>query len=217
MQTPMNQILVIQVCYLQAFGEDVKNWMIYQKYILTTYRLLTGKWWLSLIKLTSLTIGVISFLLVWLFYIDQQWMAGTGVGMGQTYSTENLLILASIMIITITVYLLIMKSQLSLRYKELFIRKLYGEHKSGVIYIVLIETIIFVFISFVVALVMIDQLAPVFNSFTGRQITVRQFDSLYGFWLLVGFFLFLAIITGLFPALRCAKKRAVDLLRMLPE
>jgi putative ABC transport system permease protein len=190
--------------------------MLYKKYILTTYRLLTGKWWLSLTKLISLTMGILSFLLVWLFYIDHQNAFGDRVSFAHSCNTENVLILGSIIMITITIYFLIMKSQMTFRYREFFIRKLYGESWMGIISILLVETAIFIVSSFTLSLVLIDQVAPFFNLITDREIDTTHIGSETGFLVLLGFFLMLGFITGLVPAIICAQKNAVDLMKKLP-
>lgn len=191
--------------------------MLYKKYILTTYRLLMEKWWLSLVKLISLTMGILSFLLVWLFYIDHQNIIGDRIAFLNSCNTENILILGSIMIITMAIYFLIMKSQMTFRYKEFFIRKLYGESWFGIISILLAETAIFILGSFTLSLVLIDQVAPFFNFITEKEINTRQIGAETGFPVLLVFFLLLGFIIGLFPSIICAGKNAVDLLKKLPE
>ncbi len=194
--------------------EDMVN-MAFRKYILTTLRLLLNKWWLSLIKLCSLTMGMISFLLVWLFYIDHQKMEINGISVFKSCTFENVLILGSIILVTIIVYFLIMNSQMTFRYKEFFIRKLYGETGKGIFYLLFIEISIFILISFVLSLVLIDQIAPLFNSFTEKNINTRTLGSENGFFFLLSFFMLIGLIIGVLPAMKCAGKRAVDLMKKL--
>lgn len=189
--------------------------MAFRKYILTTLRLLLNKWWLSLIKLCSLTMGMISFLLVWLFYIDHQKIEGKRISIVNSCTFENLLILGSILLVTIIVYFLIMNSQMTFRYKELFIRKLYGETGAGIFYILFIEITIFILLSFVLSLVLIDQIAPLFNSLTEKNINTRTLGYENGFLFLLSFFMFTGIIIGVLPAIKCAGTRAVDLMKRL--
>jgi hypothetical protein len=161
--------------------------------------------------------GILSFLLVWLFYIDHQNAVGAQGSFVKSCNTENILILSAIIIITITIYFLIMKSQMTFRYKEFFIRKLYGESWIGIILILLAETAIFIIGSFTLSLVLIDQVAPFFNLITDKEINTQQIGSETGFLFLLVFFLLLGFIIGLFPAITCAGKNAVDLLKKLPE
>lgn len=185
--------------------------MAFRKHILTTLRLLMSKWWMSLIKLFSLTIGMISFLLVWLFYIDYD----QNISIIEACTLESMLILGSIVLVTVAVYFLIMNSQMEIRYKEFFIRKLYGESDAGIFYILFAEITIFILLSFVLALVLIDQIAPVFNKLTERNINTRALGSENGFIFLLSFFIALGIIICTVPAIKCTGKRAVDLLKKL--
>jgi len=191
--------------------------MIFQKYILTTYRLVIGRWWLSLIKLCSLTMGMISFLLVWLFYIDHQQIQYSKLSLLNSCTIENLLILGAIIVITIIVYLLILNSQMTFRYKEFFIRKLYGESGIGISYILLIETTVYILSSFLLSLVLVDQAAPVFNLITDKSINTRHLGSENMILFLLSFFMIIGLLLGLLPAISCSRKRAVDLLKKLPE
>jgi hypothetical protein len=190
--------------------------MIRRKYILTTYRLLIAKWWLSLIKLISLTLGTIAFLLVWLFYIDHQVPENIPLAFFQSCSTESILLLTSILLITVITYFFIMKSQMTLRYKEFFIRRYYGESGQGIILILLIETFTFLIMALLISLVLIDQVAPFFNWLTQKEVDTRQAGMYSGFLPVVSFLTLLGFVVGLLPAIICARKRAVDLLKKLP-
>jgi len=191
--------------------------MFFQRYILTTYRLLVEKWWLSLIKLCSLTMGMIAFSLVWLFYIDHATIQKGRTFLLNLCTLENLLILGSIVIITITIYLLILRSQMTVRYKEFFIRKLYGESTKGITHIIMIETVVFVLTAFVLSLVMVDQVAPLFNLITGRDINTQQIGSEHLIWAFVLFFILIGLLVWLFTAITCSRRQALDLLKKLPE
>jgi hypothetical protein len=191
--------------------------MFFQRYILTTYRLLVERWWLSLIKLCSLTMGMIAFSLVWLFYIDHATTQKGRIFLLNLCTLENLLILGSIIIITITIYLLILRSQMTVRYKEFFIRKLYGESTKGITHIIMIETVVFVLTAFVLSLVMVDQVAPLFNLITERDINTQQIGSEHLIWAFVLFFILIGLLVWLFTAITCSRRQALDLLKKLPE
>jgi hypothetical protein len=191
--------------------------MFRHNYILTTYRLLIAKWWLSLIKLTSLTLGIISFLLVWLFYIDHQVPENSRLAFFQSCSAENMLILTSILLITTVTYIFIMKSQMTLRYKEFFIRRYYGENGPGIVFILLFETFVFIVMALLISLVLIDQVTPFFNWLTQKDVDARQTGAYSGFLPVVGFLTILGFVAGLLPAMICARKRAVDLLKKLQD
>ena len=196
--------------------QDMKG-MFLQRYILTTYRLLMERWWLSLIKLCSLTMGMISFALVWLFYIDHNQTQNGKVFIVNLCNSENLLILGAIILITIARYLLILKSQMTIRYKEFFLRKLYGESTGGISYIIMIETVVFVLIAFVLSLVLVDQAAPLFNLITEKNVDTRQIGSENMILAFLIFFILIGVLVWLFSAINCSKRNALDLLNRLPE
>jgi hypothetical protein len=159
--------------------------------------------------------GMLSFLLVWLFYIDHKNVQNKSISILNSCTSENLIILGSIILVTITVYFLIMNSQMTLRYKEFFIRKLYGESGIGIFYILFLEITIFIVVSFIFSLVLIDQVAPLFNLLTDRNVNTRALGSENGFILLLSFFMIIGIILGVLPAMKCSRIRAVDILKKL--
>jgi len=191
--------------------------MFYKKYILTTLRLMLSKWWVSLIKIFSLTSGILSFLLVWLFYVDHNFLLNAQESFWKSCSVENALILSFILIVTSLIYFLIMKSQIQLRNKELFFRKFYGETHRGVIGILLIETSVFILIAFVFSLILIDQVAPIFNLITEKSINLQKNDSLFNLVLIFIFLSILGFVVGICPSLWYARNKAVDILKKLPE
>lgn len=200
---------------VEQFGTEDMNIMLFKKYILTTLRLMLSKWWVSLIKVFSLTSGILSFLLVWLFYIDHHLFLGGYNDFWRACSIETAVILSIILIVTSVIYFLVMKSQMQLRHKELFFRKFYGEAKKGVIGILLIETSIFILISFLLSLVLIDQVAPVFNLITEKNVDLRQQIDFANFVSIFIFLSLLGFVIGILPSIWYARKRAVDILKKL--
>jgi hypothetical protein len=108
-----------------------------------------------------------------------------------------------------------MKSQMTLRYKEFFIRRYYGEQGWGILIILLIETFAFIGMALLISLVLIDQVAPFFNWLTKKEVDTRQTGMYTGFMPLMCFLTLLGLMVGLLPAIICARKRAVDLLKKL--
>jgi len=191
--------------------------MLFKKYILTTLRLILSKWWVSLIKIFSLTSGILSFLLVWLFYIDHQFFIDGQVSFWKSCAADNVGILGFIVFVTSVIYFLIMKSQIQLRYKELFFKKYYGETPWGIIGILMIETSIFILFSFLLCLVLIDQISPVFNLFTDRNINLQQHVHIINLVMIFCFLSFLGFVVGILPSYWFGKIRAVDILHKLQE
>jgi hypothetical protein len=197
-------------------GEDM-NFMLFKFYILTTLRLMLAKWWLSLIKIFSLTIGILSFLLVWFFYIDHQYFFGEETSFLRSCSAENAIIFGFIIIGTALIYFLIVKSQIQLRNKELFFRKYYGEGRTGIITILLIETCIFMIIAFVLSLVLIDQIAPFLNIVTDKSVDLQQGTGVFNAIMICCFLGILGFVVGVLPSLWYARNKAVDILKKLPK
>ncbi len=189
--------------------------MIIKNYILTTVRLIIAKWWLSLIKLFSLTSGITSFLLVWLFYFDHQFFFGNGNQAIKSNGLENVLLLAFIFFVTILIYFLVMKSQISFRHKELFIRKFYGESSNGIVAILIIETSIFILIAFMLSLILIDQIAPFFNAYTRKNVTFKSLERIFDMIMITCFLLLMGIIGVILPSIWYARIRAIDILKKL--
>ena len=189
--------------------------MFFKKYILTTLRLMLSRWWLSLIKIFALTSGILSFLLVWLFYVDQHYFYNDSSQFLKSCSAENALILGFILLVTSIIYFLIMKSQIQLRHKELFLKKFFGESIPGIISILLIETSIFILIAFVLSLVFIDQVAPAFNVITAKSINLQQGFGVISFVMIFCFLSVLGFIVGILPSFWYARNRAVDILKKL--
>lgn len=189
--------------------------MVFKNYILTTLRLISAKWWLSLIKVFSLTSGIISFLLVWFFFIDFQYFISDKNQLIKSCTAENVLLLGVILLGTSIVYFLVMKSQISFRQKELFFRKFYGETQGGIILILMIETSVFIIISFVLSLVLIDQIVPYLNDITNKNINLREARGGLDFIMIFCFLSVLGFVVGIVPSLWYARNRAVDILKKL--
>lgn len=174
-----------------------------------------AKWWFSLIKIFSLTSGILSFLLVWLFYLDQQYFLSDKSKFLISCSADNLLLLGGILFITTVIYFLVMKSQMSFRQKELFFRKLYGASNMGIIIILMIETSIFILVAFVFSLVLIDQITPFFNEITDKNVNFRDMATVSDIIMITIFLLLLEIVVGILPSFWYARNRAVDILKKL--
>ena len=190
--------------------------MVIRNYILTTLRLMINRWWLSLIKIFSLTTGIVSFLLVWLFYVDSQFLTSEKE-LTRTCTLDNAAILSFILIVTTLIYFLVMRSQITFRQKELFFRKFYGETNKGIFIILMIETSIFILISFVLSLVLIDQIAPLFNLITSKNINLQQASNPVAYLMILCFLILLGFVIGILPSVWYTRNRAVDILKKLPR
>ena len=189
--------------------------MVYKHYILTTVRLMMGKWWFGLIKVFSLTSGILSFLLIWFFYLEQGECLDQEKKLMQSCSLENIMILGFILLLTSIIYFLVMKSQITTRQKELFWRKYYGESSNGIAFMLMLETAIFILIAFVLSLVLVDLITPFFNFITSKNISLRHQGSLFNLTLIVLFLSLLGVTIGILPSIWYGRTRASDILKNL--
>lgn len=206
----MNRVCLLNIKFMRIWKR-----MVFKNYILTTLRLMLAKWWLSLIKIFSLTSGIISFLLVWLFYFDHQKFISEKSQILVSCTLGEVLLLVFILLVTTVIYFFVMKSQISARHKELFFRKLYGETHTGIIIILMIETSFFILIAFVLSLVFIDQIAPLFNLITEKNVNLRGLRSIVDIVMIVCFLSILGFMVGILPSIWYAKNNAVDILKKL--
>ena len=195
---------------------DTKS-MFFKNYILANLRLMVNRWWLSLIKVFSLTSGILSLLLIWFFYVDNNYFGNRSFNQLNACSIDTLLLLGSVLFTMMLIYFLIIRSQISFRYKEFFIRRYYGESSKGIIFIMMSETIIFISLSFMISLVLMDQVTPFFNLMTNKSIDLQAFFYFTDIMIIVSFLSALFIVLGLLPALWNARKEAVDFLQKLPR
>ena len=189
--------------------------MFFKIYILSTLRLLLSKWWLSLVKIFSLTTGILSFLLVWFFYIDQQYFFDKRIAFLESCSPESAVIFAFIILGTAIIYFLISKSQIEFRNRELFLRKYYGAGRGSVVIMLLIETGIFIIISFLLSLVLIDQIAPYLNIVTEKSVDLQRGTDMFDVLIILCFLAVLGFAVGILPSIWYARNRAVDILKKL--
>lgn len=188
-----------------------------KRYILTTFRLIVNRWWLSLFKIFSLTTGILSLLLVWLFYIDHESVRQSYYSIFSSCDTDTALILSGILIVNFIIYLYLSASQLHLRYNEFFFRRLYGESGLGLVIILILETTVFISVSFLISLVLIDWVAPMFNVITSKSIDPRHVSRLLDYSIIFTLFILMELFVGLFLTYFCSRNSALNLLKKIRE
>jgi len=189
--------------------------MIFKMCIWTSIRFMAKNWGISALKLFSLTTGMLSLLLIQLFYFDYSHADNNLSHIWTSGNYESIGLLLVILFITVYVYLLLISNQIAARAREFFIRKLYGATVLEIIGVLMVEAFLFLLVSFLLSLSLIDQLSPLFNRFTGRQVNISNNQNDIG--LVAGAFLFLvpAFLMMLLPAMKCARWRAVEFLKKL--
>jgi len=101
----------------------------------------------------------------------------------------------------------------SIRAKEIGIRKIVGADRRRLIQQFLWETILLVFISALVAFVLIELLLPVFNSLTGKELNFQFMDGWQIILLGLVFVLFTGITAGLYPAFYLSGINPLNIMR----
>ena len=86
------------------------------------------------------------------------------------------------------------------RAKEIGIRKAVGAHRQQLIIQFLTESVVLTLISSAIALLLTDLFLPVFNSFTGKELSVNTMLGLHEIWKLIVGVLIVGILSGSYPA-----------------
>lgn len=136
---------------------------------------------------------------------------------GETGSIANLYIFSIIglfvLVIAIINFMNLSTARSMERSKEVGIRKAIGAERGSLISQFLSESFIIVFISMMVALLIVTAGIPVMKDFTGRSIEVQNFVTLQNMALLVVLTLLIAVIAGSYPSFVLSSFNAVTVLK----
>jgi putative ABC transport system permease protein len=103
----------------------------------------------------------------------------------------------------------------SARLKEIGVRKSVGAFQSHLIRQFLFESLLVTFISFFLALGVVNLILPVFNQFTNKQLSLN-FSTDYRIWLYaIAFVTIIGLLSGSYPALLLSRFKPVLLLKGL--
>jgi len=86
------------------------------------------------------------------------------------------------------------------RAKEVGMRKVMGAGKRSLINQFLSESIILVFLSMAISVIMVSIILPLFREFTERQLTFTETELLISSGILLGFTLLIGVLAGSYPA-----------------
>ncbi|MGD0342659.1 MAG: ABC transporter permease, partial [Bacteroidales bacterium] len=122
------------------------------------------------------------------------------------------LIAVFILIIACINFMNLSTAQSAMRAKEIGVRKAAGANKRKIIIQFLGESLLIVFVAQVIAMIFVELLLPVFNNFTGKQLTVNyQSASLYiGLITLV---LFCGLLAGSYPAFYLSSLKPLNIMK----
>jgi len=112
-------------------------------------------------------------------------------------------------------YMNLTTARASARLKEIGVRKSVGAFQSHLIRQFLFESLLVTFISFFLALGVVNLLLPAFNQFTNKQLSL-SFTTDYRIWLFaIGFVTVIGLLSGSYPALLLSRFKPVLLLKGL--
>jgi len=99
------------------------------------------------------------------------------------------------------------------RAKEIGIKKVVGGYRSQLIFQFISESITISFISLIIALILVELLLPVFNTFTNKEIVISiLFQPKYLFALIV-LVLFTGVFSGIYPAFYLSAFKPISVLK----
>ncbi len=146
-------------------------------------------------------------------------MRNSNVGSGGTSSMFYIKIFAMIAFFVLLIacinYMNLTTAKASNRSKEIGIKKAIGAIRGQLITQFLVESVLVTFISFILAVVLVNLILPFFNDFTNKQLSLG-FATDYRIWLTT---ILIVIVTGLlsgtYPALMLSRFSPILLLKSL--
>src|SRR6185436_471324 len=110
-------------------------------------------------------------------------------------------------------YMNLTTARASARLKEIGVRKSVGAFQSHLIKQFLFESLLVTFVSFLLALGVVNLLLPAFNQFANKQLSLG-FSSDYRIWVLaIAFVTIIGLLSGSYPALLLSRFKPVLLLK----
>ncbi|HVG40380.1 MAG TPA: ABC transporter permease, partial [Chitinophagaceae bacterium] len=112
-------------------------------------------------------------------------------------------------------YMNLTTARASSRLKEIGVRKTIGAFRSHLIRQFLLESLLVTFISFILALIVVNLLLPALNQFANKQLSLG-FSTDYRIWLFaIAFVAIIGFLAGSYPALLLSRFKPVLLLKGL--
>ncbi len=96
--------------------------------------------------------------------------------------------------------------------KEVGVRKAIGSKKSQLIFQYLSESVLTAFIALIISVILALMLLPSFNDIAGKNIQIDWANPIFGL-ILIGFTLFVGLISGSYPALYLSSFKPVSVLK----
>ena len=102
--------------------------------------------------------------------------------------------------------------QATQRAREVGLRKAIGASRNQLLQQFLLESIILIFVAFLVAIVMTELFLPTFNDFTGKDLHLHYF-SLSNLFLIISLLLLTSLLSGSYPAFVLASFQPIKVLK----
>ena len=118
-----------------------------------------------------------------------------------------------ILIIACLNYINLSIVQSSKRAVEVGIRKVVGAHKSQLVRQFLGESMIFCMFAFLISLVIIDLVLPIFNSLMGRDLTLDLLNNLDKLFIFLSIAFFMGLLSGSYPAFLVSSFQPVQIIK----
>ena len=149
-----------------------------------------------------------------LFFLTDQIQIG-GIRHGNRLYLFIMLILGLVLLLSAVLNYVNLSSAISgSRAKEMATRRLLGDSKQRVFWRIMLETLLFTLVCYVLAVLLASAIAPYLNSLRPEDVPVAfRVAPTFGFWMLsIGFVLLVSLVSGLVPALLLASYKPVDVI-----
>jgi len=120
---------------------------------------------------------------------------------------------AFILIIAVFNYVNLFTSKSETRAKEVGIRKVSGASKKSLVQQFIGESIIIAFISFLIAMLLVESFLPGFSNLVSRKIEISYIDDFYLLLLFFSISLLVGVLSGIYPSLYISHFSSVDILK----
>ena len=149
-----------------------------------------------------------------LFFSTDQFPIG-GIKRGNRLYLYVMLILGLVLLLSALLNYVNLSSAISgNRAKEMATRRLLGDSKQSVFWRIMLETLLFTLVCYVLAVLLASAITPYMNSLRPADVPVAfRVAPTFGFWLLsIGFILLVSLVSGLVPAVLLASYKPVDVI-----
>lgn len=137
-----------------------------------------------------------------------------GIESGGKIETIKLLVIiaAFILVVACINFMNLSTARSEKRAKEVGIRKTVGASRGSVMKQFFIETIVISFLSFIIAILLVQLFLPAYNLLIDKKLEVNYLDPLFWFWS-VTFVLFTGLLAGSYPAVYLSAFKPIVVLK----